>query len=213
MDRSCWWSLQYRFGCAPTVDWIKAKVAGDGVCLWRPRTAVAFGAGGVPARGDCHTGGYASNHRNGVRPRCASAPCTPGLAASGIRLPMARASVRAGIAAAADLLDLRKGYSYRRRVVEDPDTDTPTRLEERPQVTLRLACLRDGAIMPYSGDTDPLLAWAQSEVSVAQYRIATCPVPAGFETAADAAKAQWGRWERDSPVVALAFAPTGRRWV
>ena len=84
-------------------------------------------------------------------------------------------------------------------------TNTPTRLEERPHVTLRLACLRDELIVPYAGDADPLLAWAQSEVSVAQYRIASCPVPAGREAAADAAKAQWGRWERDSPVVLLAL--------
>ena len=84
-------------------------------------------------------------------------------------------------------------------------TNTPTRLEERPHVTLRLACLRDGVIRPYADNTDQLLAWAQSEVSVAQYRIAACPIPSGLEAAAERANAQWGRWERDSPVVLLAL--------
>jgi CRISPR-associated endonuclease/helicase Cas3 len=59
--------------------------------------------------------------------------------------------------------------------------------------------------VPYAGDSDPQLAWAQSEVSVAQYRITNCPVPSDLEAAADAAKVQWGRWERDSPVVVLAL--------
>jgi CRISPR-associated endonuclease/helicase Cas3 len=109
----------------------------------------------------------------------------------------------AGIAAQ-NVLDLRRGYSIDAGLW-DPDTNTPTRLEERPQTTLRLACLRNGVITPYAADVDPLLAWAQSEVSVAQFRIATCPLPAELEIAVNTAKAQWGRWEWDSPIVVLAL--------
>jgi CRISPR-associated endonuclease/helicase Cas3 len=106
--------------------------------------------------------------------------------------------------AAQNVLDLRKGYCIDAGLWE-PDTNTPTRLEEHPHVTLRLALLREGAIVPYAGDPDLLLAWAQSELSVAQYRIVACPVPSELEAAADAARAQWGCWERDSPVVVLAL--------
>jgi CRISPR-associated endonuclease/helicase Cas3 len=126
----------------------------------------------------------------------------PGLAASD-ETAHGKGLSQAGIAAQ-NVLDLRKGYRADAGLW-DPDTNTPTRLEERPQVTLRLALLRDGTIVPYADDADKLLAWAQSEVSVAQYRIAACPVPTGLEAVAEAAKAQWGRWERESPFVVLAL--------
>ena len=71
-------------------------------------------------------------------------------------------------------------------------------------MTLRLALIRDGAIVPYSRDADPRRAWALSEVSVARHRVAGCPVPAGLEAAAEAAKQEWGRWERESDQVVLA---------
>ena len=132
---------------------------------------------------------------------------------------------RIGIAAQ-NVLDFRKGYSADAGAWE-PDTNTPTRLEDRPHVTLRLARLRDGVIAPYAEDLDTAQtthrgishgviesgtgnlairrAWALSEVSVALYRIAACPMPPQLEAAADTAKARWGRWERESPFVILAL--------
>jgi len=70
---------------------------------------------------------------------------------------------------------------------------------------LRLARLREGQVVPYAENADPRRAWALSEVSVAKYRIATCPVAAGLQAQADAARALWGRWERDSEQVLLAI--------
>jgi CRISPR-associated endonuclease/helicase Cas3 len=87
----------------------------------------------------------------------------------------------------------------------EPDTWTPTRLDDQPQVTLKLALLRDGAVVPYAVDEDPARAWALSEVRIAQKRIAAVPIPCGLEGAAEAAKATWGRWERESASVLLAI--------
>jgi CRISPR-associated endonuclease/helicase Cas3 len=86
----------------------------------------------------------------------------------------------------------------------EPETHTPTRLEDIPQVTLRLALIRDGAVVPYAEDPDIARAWALSEVTVAQHRIASCPIPSELGAAASGAKADWGRWERESDRVVLA---------
>jgi CRISPR-associated endonuclease/helicase Cas3 len=186
---------------APMVDWIKGVlpgtgfVYGDHALLWRSAREV-FRRGAIVTPEDMRP------IIETVFDRDAPGAVPPGLTASD-QAAQGKGLSQAGIAAQ-NVLDLRKGYRLDAGLW-DPDTNTPTRLEERPHVTLRLACLRNGVIVPYAGDTDPLLAWAQSEVSVAQYRIATCPVPAGLEIAAETAKAQWGRWERDSPVVVLAL--------
>jgi CRISPR-associated endonuclease/helicase Cas3 len=78
---------------------------------------------------------------------------------------------------------------------------TPTRLEEVPQATLRLALLRDGVVVPYAEDDDLALAWALSEVRVAAHRVAECPAPAELEAAVAVARAGWSRWERESPLL------------
>ncbi len=87
----------------------------------------------------------------------------------------------------------------------ETDDRTPTRLEEQPHVTLRLALLRDGVVVPYAVDADPRCAWALSEVSVPQYRIAACPLPPGTGAAADEARRGWTRWERESDKILLAM--------
>jgi CRISPR-associated endonuclease/helicase Cas3 len=79
-----------------------------------------------------------------------------------------------------------------------PDLHTPTRLEDRPHVTLRLAQLRDGIVVPYAVDEDPRRAWALSEVSIAAHRVAACQPPASLEAAVAAARAGWSRWEREA---------------
>ncbi|UFN49148.1 CRISPR-associated helicase Cas3' [Roseomonas sp. OT10] len=100
--------------------------------------------------------------------------------------------------AAQNVLDVWKGYK-REHGAWDPDTNTPTRLEERETVTLRLAVVRDGKVLPYAEDADVRRAWALSEVSVVRSRVAACPVPAGLGAAAEEARKGWGRWERESP--------------
>ena len=80
-------------------------------------------------------------------------------------------------------------------------------------MTLRLAVLQQDQVDLYAQDPDSSRAWALSEVAVARYRIATCPPPVGMDAAAEAARASWGRWERDSPVVQLALlVPEGARY-
>ena len=105
--------------------------------------------------------------------------------------------------ASQNVLDVWAGYN-RDAGLWDLETRAPTRLEDRPMVTLRLARLRDGVVVPYDEDADLRRAWALSEVRVAKYRIATCPPPPGLENAIEAARALWGRWERESEQVLLA---------
>lgn len=190
----------------PPAHWIKAALPGtaavyrDHALLWRSARTV-FGRGAITTPEDMRP------IIEAVFERESEGAVPPGLAASD---QAAEGKMHADIGLSAqNVLDLRKGYAIDAGLWA-PDIDTPTRLEDRPHVTLRLACLRDGVIVPYAGDADPLLAWAQSEVSVAQYRIVSCPVPPELEAAAEAARAQWGRWERDSPVVMLALlCPAG----
>ena len=80
-------------------------------------------------------------------------------------------------------------------------------------MTLRLARLEAGAVVPYAQDPDLRRAWALSEVGVAAHRIAACPPPPELQAAVDAARARWGRWERESPMVLCAvLAAEGDRW-
>lgn len=97
-----------------------------------------------------------------------------------------------------NVLDWRPAYD-RAAGLWDVEERTPTRLEEVPQVTLRLAVVRDGAVVPYAADDDPARAWALSEVRVAAHLVADCPPPPGLEAAVAAARAGWTGWERDSP--------------
>jgi CRISPR-associated endonuclease/helicase Cas3 len=185
----------------PPAHWIKAALPGtasvyrDHALLWRSAREV-FRRGAIVTPEDMRPiiEAVFDRTRDGAVP--------PGLAASD-QAAEGKKHAAVGLSAQ-NVLNLRRGYSIDAGLWE-PDIDTPTRLEDRPHVTLRLACLRDGKIVPYAGDTDLLLAWAQSEVSVAQYRIAACPLPPELEAAALDAKMQWGRWERDSPVVVLAL--------
>lgn len=88
----------------------------------------------------------------------------------------------------------------------DPDTHTPTRLEDRPQVTLRLGRLKEGRIVPYAPVTDSIRrAWSLSEVTVPGHRLASCQIPPDLSAAADAARQEWGRWERESDRYLLAL--------
>jgi CRISPR-associated endonuclease/helicase Cas3 len=186
----------------PSANWIKAAlpgtaaVYGDHALLWRSAREI-FRRGAIVSPDDMRP------IIEAVFDRGAAGAVPAGLAASD-QAAEGKGLGQSGLAAQ-NVLKLREGYSFNAGLWS-ADIDTPTRLEDRPHVTLRLACLRDdGVIVPYAGEADPLLAWAQSEVSVAQYRISACPPPIGREAAAEAAKAQWGRWERDSPVVILAL--------
>ena len=192
----------------PAADWIKAEQPGtaavyrDPALLWRSARAV-FGRGAIVTPDDMRPlieAAFDSTASDAIPPALAAASREAegkGQAAEGV--------------ARMNLLSFTACYD-RDAGFWEPETRTPTRLEDRPMVTLRLAVLRDGVVLPYANDADLNRAWALSEVSVARHRIASCPVPAGLEAAAEAAKQQWGRWEREPDRVVLAVmtdAPSG----
>jgi CRISPR-associated endonuclease/helicase Cas3 len=106
--------------------------------------------------------------------------------------------------AAQNVLSFEAGYTPQSGAWE-PETQTPTRLEDRPQVTLRLGMVENGLVRPYAKAETLAEAWSLSEVTVAQHRVSACPIPDGLAAAAAVARASWGRWERDSPRVLLAL--------
>lgn len=186
---------------APAKNWIMTALPGTG-SVYRDHALLWRSAREIFRRGAIVTPDDMRPIIEAVADRDATGAVPPGLVRSADDA-YAKDLSRIGIAAQ-NVLDLRRGYDVAAGLW-DPDTRTPTRLEDRPHVTLRLARACDGAIVPYADDADPMLAWAQSEVSVARYRIAACSVPAEFGAAANAAKAQWGGWERDSAFVLLAL--------
>ena len=184
----------------PGPGWIRDMLPGtaavyqDPALLWRSARAV-FGAGAITTPDDVRVliEAVADTETDGAIPS--------GLAAqAGRKEGKDRAEHELG---RQNVLSLKMGYT-RGNGLWEPDTRTPTRLEDRPHVTLRLALVRNGAVVPYAEDPDLRRGWSLSEVSVAASRIAACPVPPGLENAAEAARAQWGRWERDSPTILLA---------
>lgn len=85
----------------------------------------------------------------------------------------------------------------------DSDIATPTRLSE-PSLTLRLGRWREGKVTPLCADADPRRAWALSEVSLARRRASGVPEPEGALARAVAeARAAWGRWEDEIPLLVL----------
>ncbi len=180
----------------PGPDWVRGPMPGtaavyrDPALLWRGARAL-FAAGALATPGD-------------MRPLLEAAGADrvpPGLAKQAEQAQgKALADTELG---RQNVLEFRAGYT-RQNGSWDPDTITPTRLEERPRVTLRLALERDGAIVPYAAADMPGRAWSLSEMTVAAHRVAACPPPPGLTAAAEAARAGWGRWERDSPRMLLA---------
>ena len=115
-----------------------------------------------------------------------------------------RAGADRGVATT-NLLDFSKGY-VRDGGAWDSDARTPTRLNDVAQVTLRLACVRDGRIEPYAhrAATDELWrAWRLSEVSVAAHRVGGEAVPPAHAEGARAARAHWTRFDAEKILVVL----------
>lgn len=180
----------------PAPDWVRGPLPGtaavyrDPALLWRGARAL-FAAGALVTPGDMRR----------LLDAAWANLVPPGLARQAEQAEgQALAETEMG---RQNVLAFRAGYT-RQNGTWDPDTITPTRLEERPRVTLRLALERGGAVVPYAEADTPGRAWSLSEVVVAAHRVSACPVPFGLEAAAAAARASWGRWERDSPRVLLA---------
>jgi len=113
-----------------------------------------------------------------------------------------------------NVLSFEKGYSTVAGAWGS-DTRTPTRLEDEPTVTLRLAKLdAAGRVVPWAQDLAMNNAWALSEVRVAARRVKDVVIAATARSAADAARAMWGRWERDAVVEfkLVLLVPDGEVW-
>jgi CRISPR-associated endonuclease/helicase Cas3 len=104
--------------------------------------------------------------------------------------------------AGANLLDLKSGY-YGNNQIWMRDDKVPTRLQDEPSAVFRLGRLSDGRIVPWI-EGDAKRAWALSEVSIAQRHANGVPKPSGGVAAlVNAAKAEWGKWEADIPLLIL----------
>ena len=103
-----------------------------------------------------------------------------------------------------NVLDVHTGY-LRDGGAWDADIRTPTRLEDRPSTTVRLALLRDGHVVPYAGDAEGASwrAWRRSELSVATHRLGKEWHHPQHHAAVQTAKADWGRFEQDTVMVLL----------
>jgi CRISPR-associated endonuclease/helicase Cas3 len=188
---------------APAAGWIAdllpgtAAVYRNPALLWRSARAI-FARGTLVTPDD-------------MRPMieaAAEGEVPPGLAAMSYKA-MGEGTAAAGIGRQ-NVLDFRRGYTPGSGAWE-PDTHTPTRLEDRPQVTLRLARRLGDRIVPYApvggarNRDDVRRAWSLSEVSVAEHRLASCPLPPEWRAAGQATRQGWGRWERDSERFVLAL--------
>ena len=114
-------------------------------------------------------------------------------------------------AATTNLLSPGKGY-IRDAGAWDSDARTPTRIEEVPRVTLRLARHRAGRVVPYAHDEspdEPWRAWRLSEVDAPQRRVGGEAVPPEFAAAARAAKADWSRYDSAKVLTVLGESETG----
>jgi CRISPR-associated endonuclease/helicase Cas3 len=101
-----------------------------------------------------------------------------------------------------NVLDPRRGYD-RDAGLWDREERTPTRLEREPRVTLRLARVEGGALVPYASDPDADRAWALSEVNVAHRHVGACPPPPDLVSEVERVRATWPAWERDSETLLL----------
>lgn len=126
-----------------------------------------------------------------------------------------KAGAERGVATA-NVLDFTRGY-VRDAGAWDSDIRTPTRLDDNPQVTLRLARLIDGRVEPYAQDIgrqDSWHAWRLSEVAVSARRIGGEAVPSEHtEAARSVKKASWTRFDSDKLLVVLEPADAaGQTW-
>ena len=187
-------------------DWLSAVLPGTAYIypaslVWRSARAL-LAAGAIETPGNVRALVEAAYDE--------TAPLPPGLLRPETE-SIAEAHVARSLAEM-NMLKLEKGYSAAAGAWE-LETRTPTRLEDGPTVTLRLALVVDGQVVPYAGEPTPALGWALSEVRVSAARVAEAPVPAHLSVAAAPAKAGWGRWERELAEIKLVvLQPDQERW-
>jgi CRISPR-associated endonuclease/helicase Cas3 len=165
-------------------DWLSGTLQGTAYIypaslVWRSaRTVLAVGA--IETPGNVRALVEAAYDETAPLPPGLLRPETESIAEAHVARSLAEMNV----------LKLEKGYSAAAGAWES-ETRTPTRLEDGPTVTLRLARVVDGLVVPYAPEATPDLAWALSEVRVSAARVAEAPVPAHLSAAAERAKAGW----------------------
>ena len=115
-----------------------------------------------------------------------------------------RAGAERGVANS-NVLDIHTGY-LRDGGAWDADIRTPTRLNDQPQTTVRLARLRDDRVVAYAAAATGAASWKDwrlSEISVASHRLGTEAEYPEHDAAVRAAKADWGRFDEGKVLVIL----------
>ena len=115
-----------------------------------------------------------------------------------------RAGAERGVATF-NVLDFAKGY-VRDSGPWDSDVRTPTRLDDQPQVTLRLARAVNASVEPYAhgiAPDEPWRAWRLSEVNVSARKVGGEAVPPEYGEAARMARESWTRYDSDKFLVVL----------
>ncbi len=113
--------------------------------------------------------------------------------------------------AAGNLLNLWKGYSGNNQIWMRDDK-IPTRLEDEPSTVFRLGLFSAGKIVPWiMREADTRQAWALSEVSIAQRHANGVPASSGMAALTKTAKAEWGKWEANIPLLVLEQADDDAR--
>lgn len=127
-----------------------------------------------------------------------------------------RAGAEQGVAGM-NLLALQNGY-IRDGAPWDSDHRTSTRLNDLPQVTLRLAVIEDGDIKPYAchqaseNQVEDRKAWRLSEVNVSANRVGGEAVPSEYLEKAEQAKSGWTRFDAEKFLVLLRATDSGGNW-
>lgn len=188
---------------APRADWLRALLPGteavyrDPALLWRSaRTLFAAGAIVTPA-----------DIRALIEPVYAKEADVPAALQGSSDRAAGQDAAAAGIGRT-NVLKPGDGYCRRNDGWED-DVRTPTRLSAG-QVTVRLARVENGRVVPWAA-ADPLArAWALSEVSVRANRLGTPVLDPALAILVEHAKADWPRHLREMPVLVL--SPVADDW-
>jgi CRISPR-associated endonuclease/helicase Cas3 len=78
------------------------------------------------------------------------------------------------------------------------------------RIVIRLGRMENGVIIPYATDKEERKAWALSEIQVPLNRIPEdAAPPPHLAAAAETARAHWGRYEQDMPLIVLEPAKDG----
>lgn len=180
----------------PTADWLSSRLPGaervyrDPALLWRSAREL-FAAGAIETpRG----------MRALIEPVYAEDAATP----PGLRGKSDRAAGKDAAAAGLGTFNLLKpgdGYCRGHDGWED-DVRTPTRLSEG-QVTVRLAQMEGGRVVPWATADSPGRAWALSEVSVRANRQGYPMLDPTLAALVEQAKGDWPQFLRETPVLVL----------